>query len=359
MTNAHGVVTPMFPPEKVLKQVAAKLISNYKQSMVGCVEEIEAELEKVVEESLDVVEGYPPLKAEVDRLAREQIRKGKEATVDLLIKHVEAEKAFMNVKHPHFKKTLHEETEETTENQKEQPAIGKTVGREVGAAVGGAAGGAAGTSVGGPVGGVVGGGVGKVAGGAVGEAVGEKLSEGRRGADDYIEDQSPEVKKKGRWLNGKKSALNGLSKLSSKYQSTQSLFHIEPDTTYKQQGSLQEQPAKTKTRVPESKESKAISREPKIQSEVEMVKRMVGDYLDIVHIIMRDQAPKYIMFSLVQALQEYLEEDMADELLKQHPSMEEQEKLTQWEVTDQVSKLLKDKEAIRRAMEVVAGFSQT
>ena len=56
---------------------------------------------------------------------------------------------------------------------------------------------------------------------------------------------------------------------------------------------------------------------------------MVGDYLDIVHIIMRDQAPKYIMFSLVQALQVYLEEDMVDDLLKCHPAKKDRDELMQ------------------------------
>ena len=88
------------------------------------------------------------------------------------------------------------------------------------------------------------------------------------------------------------------------------------------------------------------------------MKKMVGDYLEIVHITMRDQAPKYIMYSLVQALQDYLRYDMIDDLLDRHPTKKEREKLVQWEESSQVWRLLANKEAIRQALQVVDSFSQ-
>ena len=87
------------------------------------------------------------------------------------------------------------------------------------------------------------------------------------------------------------------------------------------------------------------------------MKTMVGEYLEIVHIIMKDQAPKYIMFALVQALQDYLKYDMLNDLLEGHPTKEDREKLVEWEESSQVLKLLANKEAIRQALQVVDGFS--
>ena len=370
--NAHGLMAPTFPQEKVLQQVAGKIISYYEPAMVRCVEEIEGELEKVVQESLDVVDGFPPLKREVESLAREQIKRGKAETVDLLVKHVKAEQAFMNLRHPQFR-FLEQSSETDTETYNGHPSaaktVGKDVGRAVGSAVGGAAGGAAGTSVGGPVGGAVGGGMGKIVGGevgkAVGGAVGDKMGDGRRGADDNIEAPSPETKKKGGWLNGKK--LGGLYKTGSKYESTPSLSP-EPDNRQQVAHATTNNtskphrhpppPPNRKTPVRVSKENEAISKEPKIREEAKTVKEMVGDYLEIVHIIMRDQAPKYIMFSLVQALQDYLKYNILNDLLERHPTKKEWEKLVQWEESSQVARLLTNKEEIRQALEVVDGFSQ-
>ena len=102
----------------------------------------------------------------------------------------------------------------------------------------------------------------------------------------------------------------------------------------------------------------AICGEERIQTQASTVKRMVGDYLEIVHITMRDLAPKYIMYSLVLALQNYLDDELVGDLLKRHPTAEAIEQLMQWENSGQVPGLLASKEAVCQALEVVGKFSQ-
>ena len=354
--NAHGLMTPLYHSEKVLQQVAGKIISGYEASMVSCVKEIKAELETAVEESLEVVDGFMALQREVGNLARLEIFRGESATVDLLMKHIEAQQAFMNIRHPHFNNPYLEESSEPhtkAETQNGQPSLGKTVGKEVGAAVGGAAAGAAGTSAGGPVGGALGGGVGKIVGGAVGGAVGEKLGdklgESKQGSFEAL---TPETKKKGGWLK------NGFKKEKSPitwYASTQSPSSV-PDNNHVTSN------AKPKNSLPVSKETEArdmaILKEPKIKKEANMVKKMVGDYLEIVHTTMRDLVPKYIMSSLVMKLRDYLDYKLLGELLKRHANEDAVNQLMQWQESSQVSRLLAGRETIYQALEVVAEFSQ-
>ena len=56
-----------------------------------------AELETAVDESLDIMDTFPLLKEEVGRLAKEEIGRGETTTVDLLVKHVEAQEAFCQI----------------------------------------------------------------------------------------------------------------------------------------------------------------------------------------------------------------------------------------------------------------------
>merc|ERR1719341_123200 len=136
--------------------------------------------------------------------------------------------------------------------------------------------------------------------------------------------------------------LTNFFKAGYKYESTENFssgrWYTPPPTNASKAHRL---PQFLNRKTPErpSKDSEAISKEPQIQREAKTVKEMVGDYLEIVHIIMRDQVPKYIMFSLVQALQNYLKYDILNDLLERHPTKNDWEKLVQWEESDQVAKL--------------------
>ena len=196
--------------------------------------------------------------------------------------------------------------------------------------------------MGGGVGKVVGGGVGKVVGGAVGEAVETRWTKGG------VEPETPETKKKRGLFGGFKKEK---SQTPNWHSSTNSLDSELNDNHHNQ------------TPNPKPKNNKqnemAICEEPKIQDEANTVKKMVGDYLDIVHTTMMDLAPKYIMHFLVRALQKYLDDDMLlAKLLKLHSTEEGVDQLMQWEAGSQVSRLLADREAIREALDVVAGYSQ-
>ena len=71
------------------------------------------------------------------------------------------------------------------------------------------------------------------------------------------------------------------------------------------------------------------------------------------------EAAQAIFPTLSRALQKYLDDDMLlAKLLKLHSTEEGVDQLMQWEAGSQVSRLLADREAIREALDVVAGYSQ-
>ena len=87
------------------------------------------------------------------------------------------------------------------------------------------------------------------------------------------------------------------------------------------------------------------------------MKKMLRDYIAIVHESMMDKTPKFIMFALVLALQNYLKEDLDDDLNESHPTEVEKKKLLQWKECEEVTKLLEKREAISKALETVRGFA--
>ena len=145
-------------------------------------------------------------------------------------------------------------------------------------------------------------------------------------------------------MKGKKSG--------SKYESTQSL-DSETKSSTKFPKPWRHAPGLPKSR----KGEEAIRKEPEIQGEAKTVKKMLRDYIAIVHESMMDKTPKFIMFALVLALQNYLKEDLDDDLNESHPTEVEKKKLLQWEECKEVTKLLEEREAIGKALEIVRGLA--
>ena len=201
--------------------------------------------------------------------------------------------------------------------------------------------------VGGPVASIVGEGIGKGIGATVGGVVGEKIAT-RGEADDTLKASTPtDTNKKGGFWSGMKGKKSG-----SKYESTQSL-DSETKSSTKFPKPWRHAPGLPKSR----KGEEAIRKEPEIQGEAKTVKKMLRDYIAIVHESMMDKTPKFIMFALVLALQNYVKEDLDDDLNESNPTEVEKKKLLQWEECEEVTKLLEKREAIGKALETVLGFA--
>ena len=78
-----------------------------------------------------------------------------------------------------------------------------------------------------------------------------------------------------------------------------------------------------------------------IKEEANEVKKFVGNYMEIVDTTIRDMTPKYIMCSLVGALQDYVKDELTSDLLEGRSSPEAQQELLKWEESSRVPELLK------------------
>ena len=87
-----------------------------------------------------------------------------------------------------------------------------------------------------------------------------------------------------------------------------------------------------------------------IQDQSNSLKRMVGRYLEIADITIQDMTPKYIMLSLVDALQDYVKEELLGELLAERTPEEQEGLVERVDTTGKVGKLLTTQEAIRQAL---------
>ena len=102
IANSHGYRTPLFVPEKAFDKIVQKLLSKYEAPLITCVQRIREILEDVLDESMIVLNRYPMLKNEVIRhVKKEMDANAKRAEAQLLL-HIEAQKAFMNTRHPDF-----------------------------------------------------------------------------------------------------------------------------------------------------------------------------------------------------------------------------------------------------------------
>ena len=103
IANSHGVKNPLFIPEKAFDKIVQKLLDQYEAPLITCVQHIREILEDVLNESMIVLNRYPRLKEEVMWLVKKEMDRNAKKAADQLLLHIEAQKAFMNTRHPDFK----------------------------------------------------------------------------------------------------------------------------------------------------------------------------------------------------------------------------------------------------------------
>ena len=102
IANSHGYRTPLFVPEKAFDKIVQKLLGKYEAPLITCVQRIREILEDVLDESMVVLNRYPTLKSEVIRLVKKEMDSNTKKAEAQLLLHIEAQKAFMNTRHPDF-----------------------------------------------------------------------------------------------------------------------------------------------------------------------------------------------------------------------------------------------------------------
>ena len=104
IANSHGVKNALVVPVKAFDKIVQNLLDQYELPMQKCVQHVREILEGVIQDSMSVLAGYPMLKREVSRLVYGEIDKNAKEATDLLLIHIEAQKAFVNTRHPDFKR---------------------------------------------------------------------------------------------------------------------------------------------------------------------------------------------------------------------------------------------------------------
>ena len=104
--------------------------------------------------------------------------------------------------------------------------------------------------------------------------------------------------------------------------------------------------------------AKAILGNQLIQDQSNSLKRLVGEYIQITDITIQDITPKYVMHSLVNAMLEYVREDLLGDLMRERCTVEAQEELVRREENSEVIHELVAKQlAIKLAMEKISKLS--
>ena len=95
-----------------------------------------------------------------------------------------------------------------------------------------------------------------------------------------------------------------------------------------------------------------------IQDQSSSLKQLVGEYIQITDITIQDITPKYVMHSLVNAMLEYVREDLLGDLMRERCTVEAQEELVRREENSEVIHELVAKQlAIKLAMEKISKLS--
>ena len=134
ISNLHGVRNPLFIPEKAFDKIVQSLLDQYRVPLVSCVRRVRTILDDVLEESSAICAKYPKLKAEVVQLVSTEIDKREKETNRQLVQHIEAQKSFMNTRHPQLKLvtnpaeagSLNSERKEEEENTRGRAGPGDT-----------------------------------------------------------------------------------------------------------------------------------------------------------------------------------------------------------------------------------------
>ncbi len=111
MINLAGYGGVLFPDQYAFKITVRKLIDQYCEPSRSCVSLIKDILISSIEASGQKrFKSYPRFEQEVSSLIKKKIADNEEITVKHLMTHIEAQKAFMNTKHPLYSPNTVEET---------------------------------------------------------------------------------------------------------------------------------------------------------------------------------------------------------------------------------------------------------
>ena len=321
VANAHGVMNPLFVPEKAFQQVLQKMISRYEAPLTLCVALIRTELEQVVEESLEVVSRYPKLREELGRLAREQVIKGETATVAHLETHVKAQKAFINTRHPDFGAKKNPDVvvaEQVSETVDQPPAVFVVESTTV----------------------------------PDDSDKGAKYEKARKfKSPKFLAKFKKDRVRRDSWYSSNWSLMSEADAPANITESRSA-----PSST---PGSQPVSPKTPRAKLARSDTAaKSILGSSLIQEQANTLKRMVGDYMEITDTAIRDLAPKYIMLSLVSALQDYVREELLGDLLEEHSGPEAKQALVRRQESSKVPELLAARDALSQAMQVLGRVTQ-
>jgi len=120
ISNLHGVRNPIFIPERAFDKIVQSLLDQYRGPMVSCVHHVREILDEVLEDSLAMLAKFPTLKEEVLRLVSGEIDKRERETNHHLVIHIQAQKSFMNTRHPGFKPVNWNESANQEETDKKE-----------------------------------------------------------------------------------------------------------------------------------------------------------------------------------------------------------------------------------------------
>ena len=97
-----------------------------------------------------------------------------------------------------------------------------------------------------------------------------------------------------------------------------------------------------------------ICRGSKIKEEAKEVKLIVGNYMEKVDATVRDMAQKYVMFAFVDALQDYIRDDLTNDVVMKHKTSEDQEDLLKWEENSRLTELLKKRDHLQDGLDMLS-----
>ena len=120
ISNLHGVRNAIFVPERAFDKIVQNLLDQYRGPMVSCVHHVREILDEVLEDSLTMLTKYPTMKEEVLRFVSSEIDKNERETNQHLVIHIQAQKAFMNTRHPDFKPVPWDEGAGKADNDKKE-----------------------------------------------------------------------------------------------------------------------------------------------------------------------------------------------------------------------------------------------
>ena len=87
-------------------------MEQYEQPLVACVQLIREQMEEILKDASHVLLKYPGFKDKIMDLVREQIDANEKKAINNLLIHIEAQKAFINTKHPQFRNPYDGEVDE-------------------------------------------------------------------------------------------------------------------------------------------------------------------------------------------------------------------------------------------------------